>query len=82
MSDRAQIFYLLENIPDELLEEATDWLRIFMSKHGLSDIADDGSFNDKEKQELIRRWEAYAQQPDEGLSLEQLKERMREKYGL
>lgn len=75
MSNRTQIFYLLENIPDELLDEVADWLRHFMSKHGLSDIADDGTFNDQEKRELIRRWEKYLEKPGEGLSLEQLKTR-------
>lgn len=82
MSNRAQIFYLLENVPDELLGEITDWLHDFMAKHGLSDITDDGSFSEQEKRELIRRWESYAEKPNEGLSLEQLKARMREKYGL
>ncbi len=82
MSNRAQIFSLLENIPDELLGEITDWLRSFMVKHGLNDIADDGSFTEQEKRELIRRWESYAQKPSEGLDLEQLKTRMREKHGL
>lgn len=82
MSDRAQIFYLLENIPDDLLGEIAVWLRDFMSKHNLSDIADDKSFSEQEKQELIRRWELHAQKPGEGLNLEQLKARMREKYDL
>ena len=79
MSNRAQIFYLLENIPDELLDEVEDWLRHFMSTHDLSDIADDGSFNVQEKRELIRRWEKHLEKPGEGMSLEQLKARMQEK---
>ncbi len=82
MSNRAQIFYLLENIPDELLDELKNWLQDFMSKHGLSDIADDGSFNDQEKRELIRRWEKYLEKPGESMSLEQLKDRMRKKHGI
>jgi len=66
-------------MPEYLRAEAIDYIDFLLEKHGIGKKEDE--LTNEQKQLLDERLKAYKQNPDDGLTLEAYRAKVKAKYG-
>jgi len=85
--DNSQLLKKIDSLPKVLQQQVTDFvdfllLRNSQTTKGNTKLKEDNDLTEDEKQELSRRLNDYLENPNDGVSIEKIKEKYRKKYGL
>lgn len=79
--DTTVLFKRIELLPAELQQQVADFIDFLIIRYRKPGVGED-EFTQEQKEELLRIWEEYEQNPDDVLTLEMFEEQTKAKYGL
>ena len=79
-----QITKKIDMLPEMLQLQVSDFVEFLLNKHfqGKKPLLDDSELTSEQKAELDSRYQAYLENPSSVVSMEAMKARLMQKYGL
>ncbi|MBK9015440.1 MAG: addiction module protein [Saprospiraceae bacterium] len=79
-----QIAKKIDMLPEMLQLQVSDFVEFLLNKHfqGKKPLLDDSELTSEQKAELDSRFQAYLENPDSVVSMDAMKTRLMQKYGL
>ena len=74
------MFNRIELLPADLQKQVLDFIDFLILKYRLPNMEED-ELTPEQKEELLRIWEEYEQNPDDVLTLEEAMEQTKARYG-